>query len=177
MPKKPIWQPSTRPSSRGFQHTAALVSKAVSGVSGTRGFAEARLLTQWTEICGESLAAVVQPLKISYGRGGMGATLTVSCEGARASEVQMQADLIRSRVNACYGYNAISRVRIAQTDASGFAERAAHFETEAAPPRPEPRLGPEERQTIEAVESPALREALATLGRNVLSRQDKDRKG
>lgn len=162
---------SDKPHARGFEHTAALVSRAVRGVSETRGFAESRLLTQWDQICGPDIAATVRPLKVSYARDGIGATLTVTCEGARATEVSMQLPVIRERVNACYGYNAISRVRIAQTDASGFSEARPQFQKKAAPPPPpDPAIKAEVRGRVGAVTDPGLLEELQRLGENILAR-------
>lgn len=116
---------------------------------------------------------MARPSKVSYARGGMGATLTVLVEGARAPEVSMQLGQIRERVNACYGYNAISRVRITQTDrhAPGLAEPSTAFVHDAPVPEPEPSriaaLG------LDNVKDGELRAALESLGKNVLRRQAK----
>lgn len=157
---------------RGFRQTGSLVSRQIRTVSERRGFAETRLLTDWTAICGPELAAKVTPVRVSYSRGGMGATLVVLCDGARAPEITMQRETIRARVNACYGYNAISRVQITQTAPgmaapAGFAEERPHFEGKPTAPK---------RQDAEAAVGPiaddGLRAALQRLGDNVLSRKD-----
>ena len=49
--------------------------------------------------------------------------------------VQMQLPKLRERVNACYGYNAISRILLTQTAPTGFAEGQAEF---APAPKPKP---------------------------------------
>ena len=105
-----------------FTHAGALLSARVRRAGERRGFAEARLLTQWAAIIGPDLAPIARPVKISYAREGFGATLILACEGARAPEVQMQAETIRARVNACYGYNAISRVRLPTTGETRWSE-------------------------------------------------------
>jgi hypothetical protein len=91
-----------------------------------------RLLTHWAEIAGEDIARVTQPVEVSYGKG-FGATLTLLCPGAHAPMIEMQKERLREKVNACYGYNAISRIRITQTARSGFAEPQADFRPSVRP--------------------------------------------
>ena len=91
--------------------------------------------------------------------------------------VEMQKDVLRQKVNAVYGYNAISRVRVTQTAATGFAEGQVSFETrdapraEPAPPRPE--IVAQARDVAHGVGDQGLRSALEALAQNVLSKQDK----
>ena len=126
-----------------------------------------RLLTHWPEIVGEDIAKISRPGKVSYGKG-FGATLTLVCGGAAAPLVQMQASRIVQKVNACYGYAAISHVRIVQTAPDGFAEPQAEFRPA---PRPDPELDARAQDVADGVADPELREALQTLARNVLSRR------
>lgn len=138
-----------------------------------RGFALSRLLTQWAEIVGDEIAARAIPARIGYGREGMGGTLTLLVNGASAPEIQMQLPRIQDRVNACYGYTAIARIRLTQTAASGFSEDSSPFLTGSAPPSREPDRAA--RQTAHAlsrdVGDDALRAALEALGEKVLSRR------
>ena len=107
-----------------------------------------------------------------HGREGFGATLTLLTTGAHAPLLEMQKETIRERVNACYGYAAIARIRLTQTAATGFAEGRAAFDPAPKPSRPEPT--PETRSRAAelsgAVRDAGLRAALESLGRNVLSR-------
>jgi len=140
-----------------------------------RGFVETRLLTHWREIVGEATASVTRPVKVGYGRQGLGATLTLLTNGANAPMIEAESAKIRERVNACYGYAAISSIRITQTAETGFAEGQAAFAAKPSPPADQtPRLGPEKaahlRQTVEGVEDESLRSALAALGQNILTR-------
>lgn len=137
-------------------------------VTEKRGFSETRLLTDWAEICGSDLAAIASPVRVAYAKEGFGATLVVHCAGARAPEVAMQRDLIRERVNACYGYNAIQRVRVTQSGASesGFREDVAQF----VPKTVRRDLPVEMVSKLEPIEDSGLRDALRQLGENVLSR-------
>lgn len=156
--------------SRGFVHAGGLLNARIRGASGKRGFAEARLLTQWPEIVGEAVAKIAKPVKISYTRKGMGAKLTVLALGANGPELQMQLPRIKERVNACYGYSAISEIRITQTASVGFAEPAEAFEFDTVMPEKtiEPRKVEQQKSQISQVADTDLRDLLEKLGKNVL---------
>lgn len=153
---------------RGFERASGLVTTQIRSASESRGFAVSRLLTHWAEVVGPDIARISRPVKVAYGRG-FGATLTVLTTGAEAPMLDMQKDMIRDRVNACYGYKAIHKLRITQTAATGFAEGHAQFEhapkTVAAPPE----TPLEAKQAAENVADDDLRSALERLGANVLS--------
>ena len=103
----------------------------------------------------------------------MGATLTLLTSGPMAPVIEMQKDTIRARVNACYGYNAVSRVMIVQTAASGFAEGQTPFDAspQKAPERPlDPAVISAAHDQAAGVADDGLRQALEHLARNVLSR-------
>lgn len=157
---------------RGFEPAAGLVRAPVRKAGESRGFAVARLLTHWPEVVGDEIAAQTRPVKVGYGKGGLGATLTLLTIGPAAPLVQMQLEQIRERVNACYGYNAISRILLTQTAATGFAEGQASFAPapKPAPPAPDPVAARRAEAAVSAVSDPDLRAALALLGQNVLSR-------
>ncbi|TDK46203.1 DUF721 domain-containing protein [Antarcticimicrobium luteum] len=161
-----------RSTTRGFKRTATLLNEQIRRAGESRGFAVTRVLTHWAEIAGPDMAAVSRPVKIGYGRGGFGATLTVLTTGSHAPMLDMQKDQLRDRVNAVYGYNAISRVRITQTAPTGFAEGQARFERPEPPPPPEPapEICRDASETAGAITDDGLRAALERLGRNVLSR-------
>lgn len=153
---------------RGFERAGSLMQDRIRTAGESRGFAITRLLTHWAEIVGEDTARVARPVKVSYAQGGFGATLTVLTTGAQAPMLQADLPRIRDRVNACYGYNAISRVRITQTSASGLAEAPAPYDP--APPAPDPALRRRAEETTAQVADSALRAALEALGENILSR-------
>ena len=153
---------------RGFERAARLADKEIRAAGESRGFAVARLLTHWDDIVGPDLCKIAEPDDVSYGRG-FGATLTLLTKGATAPMVEMQKERIRERVNACYGYAAIQKIRLTQTSARGFAEDQAAFE---AKPK---RLVTDEARTAAAtlagdVGNEGLKQALETLGANVLSK-------
>lgn len=157
---------------RGFEAAATLLGDRVQKVAEGRGFAVARLLTHWPEIAGEQLARTTRPVRISYSRGGFGATLTLLTTGPAAPMVEMQLPQLREKVNACYGYNAIQRITLTQTAASGFSEGQAQF---APAPRPEPRPDPQDQKRAAEVaaqfEDDQLAQAMARLALNLSSRR------
>lgn len=166
--KKPAKSASKR-GRRGFAQTGGLLSVQIRKASEKRGFAETRLLTHWAEVAGESVARIAQPVKVSYNRQGIGASLTLLCTGANAPMLQMQLPQIISRVNACYGYSAISRINITQTSPTGFADPAAAFEHKPT----KPQITPQQRNQLDTrvsdVTDAGLRQALANLGENILT--------
>ena len=157
---------------RGFARAASLMQTRIRQASEERGFAVSRLLTHWAEVVGEATAAIATPVNVSYGKGGMGATLTLLTTGPQAPMLEMQKEQIREKVNACYGYRAISRVRITQTAPTGFAEgRVAFTPAPKAVKRPDPVVTAQAEDLSSTIENTELRAALATLGANVLARQ------
>jgi len=158
--------------SRGFRRVSTLVQDRIRNGGASRGFAVSRLLTHWADIVGKEAADCTRPVNVSYGKGGMGATLTILVKGAMAPMLQMNEPKLREKVNACYGYNAISRIRFTQTAAVGFAEGQAEF---APAPKmqantPDPVAEAEARDLSQGVSDPDLRELLKDLGTKVLSK-------
>lgn len=161
-----------RTSTKGFKRTDSLLTGQIRRASENRGFAQSRLLTRWPEVVGTDIAVIAQPVEVSYGRGGMGATLTLLTTGANAPMLEMEKEKIREKVNAIYGYNAIARVRVTQTAATGFAEGQVAFAHKPEPTsqRPDPVLQQKAAKTAQKVADDGLRAALERLGENVLTK-------
>ena len=161
-----------RATTKGFARTSTLLRERIRKAGESRGFAVTRVLTHWQEIVGEDIAAICKPVDVKYGRQGMGATLTVLTTGAQAPMLEMQKERIRAKVNGVYGYNAIERVRITQTAATGFAEGQAVFTPK--PKQAEAGLSEDIRAEAHDVVAPiadaGLREALERLAGNVLNK-------
>ncbi|MEE9429325.1 MAG: DciA family protein [Paracoccaceae bacterium] len=166
---KPRSKSNTRRRFRGFQRTSGLLQDQIRKVSESRGFAVSRLLTHWVDIVGAETAAIAMPVKVGYSRGGIGATLTILTTGSHAPMLQTDLPKIRDKVNACYGYAAISRIHITQTATTGFAEGKVAFTPVkvAAPKEPDPRINKIVGQTAAGVDNSQLRQALEELGRNI----------
>lgn len=167
--------PAHQGTTNGFKRSGTVLSPQIRKAAESRGFAVSRVVTHWAEIVGEDLAAIARPVEISYGRQGFGATLTVLTTGAQAPMLEMQKDTLRKKVNAAYGYNAVSRIRLTQTSATGFAEGQAEF---ARPPAraeepPVDDLTRKQASVIaEDVDDDRLRGALETLAQNCLKNRD-----
>jgi len=165
--------PQRHSTTRGFKRTASVLDSQIRKVGESRGFAVSRLLTHWPEIAGDDVASVARPVNVSYGRGGFGATLTLLTTGAQAPMLEMQKEKLREKVNAVYGYNAISRVRITQTAPTGFADGQAVFRPAPEPAAervPDPAVSARACEVARPVHDDGLRAALERLGQNVLSR-------
>ena len=157
---------------RGFERASTLAAGRIRTASESRGFAVSRLLTHWAEIVGPDVAERAQPVDVKYGRG-FGATLTVLTTGAEAPMVEMQKDRIRDRVNACYGYAAIQKVRITQTAPSGFADGKPVFGRAKKAVKDPPPIPEEAVKAATDIKDNTLRLALERLGANVLSDTNK----
>ena len=172
MARTPSPLPSAHRRIRGFEATSGLLKDQIRKVGESRGFAIARLLTHWPEIAGEDMARITRPVKVGYGREGMGASLTLLTTGPNAPIIEMQKEKLRERVNAVYGYAAISRILITQTAATGFAEGQAEFTPKSkAPPAPDPAILAEAARTAAPIQNDDLRQALERLGQNILNRR------
>ncbi|MFO7854681.1 MAG: DciA family protein [Paracoccaceae bacterium] len=148
-----------------------------------KGFAETRVLTDWEAIAGAELASLCRPVKVSYAGKGFGATLIVLADGARAPEVEMLGPRIVERVNAHYGYRAISRLKVVQTDRALSASRGSDrgVAAQGGDGPASAALSSDVRlraaRAAEGVESPELRVALERLAASWLARRHREGQG
>lgn len=161
----------------GFSRASKLLEGRIRKAAEGRGFAQSRVLTHWEEIAGADVARIARPVEVSYSKGGFGGTLTVLTTGAMAPLVEMRREEIRARINAVYGYNAISRLRVTQTAATGFAEGKVDFQHRPKTPA-ETEATPEVQARARAVAGDVgdegLRQALERLAANVISRAGRE---
>ncbi|SEW44923.1 hypothetical protein SAMN04488515_3261 [Cognatiyoonia koreensis] len=164
-------QPRRHSTTKGFSRAVSLMQTRIRKASEGRGFSQTRLLTHWEEIVGQDTARIATPVNISYSKGGMGATLVILTTGSQAPMLEMQKEQIREKVNACYGYRAIARVKITQTAPVGFADGRVAF---TPAPQKTKIIDAAVKESAKSMAAPcqsdALREALETLARNVLSK-------
>ena len=153
---------------RGFKSASSLLQKQIQKASETRGFAVSKLLTNWTEIIGTDLAKIAKPVKVNYGREGLGAGLVLLTNGANAPIVQAQSKQIIDRVNGVYGYNAISRVRITQIDPNELIEEKN--EDSASFGKPTELDKTKAKDEVTGIKDDSLNEALRLLGANIISK-------
>ncbi|MEM9735282.1 MAG: DciA family protein [Pseudomonadota bacterium] len=164
-----------RKGGKPFHRPVSTVRSRLGAVASGKGFAEPDVLLRWTEAVGERLSEICQPVRVVYGAS-IGATLVVRADGPRALEVEHQAPHILERINAFYGYKAISRLRVTQATGQrgnprGFAETASTFQGKAMDVRaPKPEAEARAARLTADIESPDLRAALTKMGAWVLSK-------
>lgn len=160
--------PKPERKARGFMRMAELTPNALKSAGAKRGFAEFRLVTEWRAVVGEALARICRPVKVSYSRSGpgLGATLVLTAEGARGPEIEMQKATIIEKVNAFYGYRAVSRLSIDQSRSPMMSAPVAGM-AEAASGWTGPGITARQPKPVEGFADEGLALALARLGANV----------
>lgn len=159
---------------RGFERANGLLARQVAKAGEGRGFAVSRLLTHWADVAGPELAKATRPVRVTYGRGGMGATLVLLVRGSEAPMIQAELPKLKDRVNACYGYAAVSRIQLTQTAPTGFAEGQAVFsydEPRNQTTEPDEAAKARGQNAVKDIENSELRLALSQMGAHIL--QDK----
>ena len=161
--------------SSGFTRAGQFLQSRIRQGGEARGFANTRLLTHWPEIIGPDLAAITRPVQMKYPKGAIGGVLEVLTTGANAPLVAMRCDDIRTKVNAVFGYNAVAKVQITQTAATGFAEGRVDFTHKPKSNTPTARVAAPEtiaaaKSAAEGVQSADLKAALESLGQKIISK-------
>lgn len=174
MPRQPTPLPNPTRRQRGFEAAASLVKAPIRAAGEARGFALARLLTHWREIAGAEVAGLTRPVRMSYGREGMGATLSLLVTSSHAPMVQMMLPRIKERVNAAYGYAAVSRITLTQTAAEGFAEGQTPFTGPAVAPTADPAIEAAAVAQAADIGNAQLRTALEAMGKNIFTRRQSE---
>ena len=156
---------------RGLQHLGRVIGRITDPALRKRGFVHAGVVSRWDAIVGAELSRVSAPRRISWParRPAEPGVLHVRVESARATEIQHMTPLIIERVNAYFGYRAIGAVRLTQ-DGTGAAPGAGGARSApAADDRPGRGRGRPEGldDRVARTRDPALREALAALGRRL----------
>ena len=149
----------------GTRAVGAALPALVRNAFRRQGFAAVEVVTRWTAIVGPRLARRTMPEKVTFppGKNG-GGTLHVRVEGPLATELQHVEPQIVEKVNAFYGYEAISHLALKQGRMPPGRVRSA---------RRERALTEDARRTLDGAVAPTgdegLRNALAALGRHVLA--------
>jgi hypothetical protein len=143
-----------------------LLHKTLHEAFAKQGFASTELVTRWTDIVGEEIAAHSEPEKIQWprpqglaradGKTPEPGTLALRVEGPMAIEIQHLSSVILERVNRFFGWQAVGSLRL----------RQAPLRRETR--KPLPALDPEATARVAAglieIEDDDLRDALARLG-------------
>lgn len=152
------------PQRRGLRPLADMVARVAGPLLRKRGFAEARIVTEWREIVGPALAEGSAPEKLTLGRAG-GGTLDIRVEGALALEIQHLQPQIMERVNGYFGYKAVDRIRLRQGPLPRRPVRRR------ARPAASPEAVTQVQATVANVEDAELRAALDRLGQAIHARK------
>ena len=150
----------------GLRAVAAPVARVAGPALKRRGLAQGRLLTDWAEIVGAKLAEVSRPEKLVPGKGADGGgTLEVRVSGPLAVEIQHLAPVVIERINRYFGYQAVGRLRLVHAPVGELGRKPV------LPPAPrDPAAEADLEAALAGIDDPALREALAGLGRALLDR-------
>ena len=160
--KRPPHDPARR-KERGLLAVGASLPTVAAPSLRKRGFAQGRLITEWPAIAGDLLARETMPQKLVFPRGSKGdGTLHLRVSSGFALELQHIAPQLIERINGFFGYRAVADLR---------------FQQGPVPPKCKPRrIGPRRladtdearlQRTLDTIEDPGLRDALAGLGRAV----------
>ncbi len=165
----------TRPAPRPAPPAGRALTGFIKELDEKFGRGASALEPRWREIVGDQLARVTRPQKLTRGKAGAPGTLELRVAGAAALLVQHQSAEILSRVNLFLGPGAVDKLRIAQGPVKPPSQPAAS--TKGARRRIDPLDAATEAELTRSVaKAPdALRDALAGLGRAVLSDEAKQR--
>ena len=130
---------------------------------GQRSLAEQSLILDWPSIAGDEVAAMCTPKGISFPQRDrrVDGTLTLTVRSGQATRLQHLEPQVIERINGYLGYRAVARLRLLHGARPASGDRNARA---AALERP---AAGREDDTSEAIADPALRAALARLGRAV----------
>ena len=158
-------RPTDEAPRHGLAPFAATLSRSVGPLLRKRGFAQARVVTDWAAVVGEDMARRSMPERLIAARGAdTGGTLILRVAGGWALEAQHLAPQIVERVNRFYGYPAVARLKLVQ----------GPIPVRRAPPEPRP-LPPEEEaglaRRLAPIADEALRASLLRFGRAIRRRE------
>jgi hypothetical protein len=154
-----------KPRPTGMRAVAAPLSSVTRPVLKRRGLASGRVVAEWAEIVGATLAACSCPERLSQPRDGGPGTLKIRVDGPMAIELQHLEPVIVERINGYFGYRAVSRLSMIRGPLPSRGDP-----TPEAPPAPDASALQSAAERAAGITDDALREALTSLGSHVLSR-------
>lgn len=157
----------TRPAPRPAPPVGRALQPLIRKLDERFGRGASTLEPRWREIVGDRLARVTQPIKLTRGKTGQGATLELRVAGPAALLVQHQSAEILAQVNLFLGEGAVERLRISQGPVRGLVTPGAPGRRPVRPPLPAEAEADLARSVADAPED--LKAALVRLGRGVLS--------
>lgn len=161
----------TRRKERGLLAIGINLPKIAAPAMRRRGFAQARLVTDWPAIVGEKLAIETAPQKIIFPRGSKnGALLYIRVSHGFALELQHIAPQVIDRINGFFGYRAVSDLRYLQAPIMPD-KRRRRVKARQLSDIEEARL----RHDLQGIKDPGLRDTFTTLGRAIRSGSSYDK--
>ena len=161
--------PKTR--TKKMKRLSTIIDPMIAPSAKARGFAIQRIVSHWQHIVGD-VSSWCRPDAVSFPRNSRtDGTLRLKITSGRGPQAQAMSDLIIDRVNANFGYRAISRVSFVQTLSTPV---------QPASQNPYPELNQNRHNIweiddkIKDVKSPELRAALRRLGSPVDCPNDAD---
>lgn len=142
----------------------AITKKAL----GARGFAGSDILEYWEDIVGADLARGVAPQKLVFERDNRthGTLVVKSSGGAFAMLFEHQKERVIQRVNAFFGYPAVSRIKIIQ---GALKLKSVPVKTV---PKPIPKdLLTQLQEKVSVIEDEELRARTFEIGKALLSKK------
>ncbi|MBX9634631.1 MAG: DciA family protein [Magnetospirillum sp.] len=152
---------------QGMVSIAVPADRVTKPVFGRHGFASGALVVDWPAIVGSAVAAHTLPLRIRFSpQDRSDGTLEIKvASSAFSTEIQHLEPLILERINGYFGWKAVARLKLKH------GPLPPKRPIRPAPPEPEPEASARLDHVLEQVEDPALREALARLGKYVAARK------
>ena len=155
----------------GFKKASILLKKSIQKASESRGFAQSRVLTHWSEIVGEEISSVSIPTKVSYKTDGLGATLTILTSGSNGPVLEMQKEFIRTKINAAYGYNAVQKIKITQSSPLALIRKNENTKSVISKKnKPKVEISTSLEKAVNEIDDKNLRQALEELAINVFTK-------
>lgn len=146
------------------------ISPLIKKILGKKGFMEVDIVTNWAKIVGEDLAQYSVPLKIDFKKNQRNnAILHLQVpSGAFALEIQHRENFILEKINAYFGYNAVSGVKIIQNSAMPLKQDYEPVETKKQNLLTDNEKNYIQQQT-EDIKSQKLKEILIKLGHSIFN--------
>ena len=155
----------------GFKKASVLLKRNIQKASESRGFAQSRVLTHWSEIVGEEISSVSIPTKVSYKTDGLGATLTILTSGSSGPILEMQKEFIRTKINAVYGYNAVQKIKITQSSPLALIHKNENPQSVISKKnKPKVEISTSLEKAVNEIDDKNLRQALEELAINVFTK-------
>ena len=169
----------------GPKTVGSFVPKLTKAAFERYGFPAAAILTDWEAIAGRELASYTEPERLKWPKQAdssvsegtrdasePGATLVLRVDGPRAIEIAHRKTQLLERINAYFGFRAVTDLRFVQAPISRKVQKLKAKTLLARGPQSAVKSEPTPRQTIDfgKIANPSLRGALERLGSAVVAR-------